>query len=164
MGFLVLWLSHWLCTLFVQFPFRICLLSYCGTLVSGARLIVVNKGYPADGPYVLVCPQDAFTAMGFPISEEAQEVCGGVKCAFSRNVHRPFCRSARSQFRQIGNAMHVNQIGAVSFTIMVLFQRLGRKIDPIPDVKSKSPPKRWHSADDSSQDTPKSKFSRLNCF
>ena len=58
-------------------------------------------------------PSELLTMMGFPISAEAVAVTGEM-CQFSRHATKPYPgRTRASCVSAVGNAMHMNAIGAV---------------------------------------------------
>ena len=93
------------------------------TLIRSSGIIMTP---PSDGaaPRWLT-PQELATSMGFPIHAEAQAACGNTACLFSRQS--PGCRkrSSHSVRAQIGNAMHINVIGAAIAVVILRLPMLG---------------------------------------
>eukprot|EP00969_Alexandrium_andersonii_P351940 15436568-Alexandrium_andersonii.AAC.1 len=56
--------------------------------------------------------------MGFPVTAGSVELVG--RCCFSRDLAPPAQRTPVSQRQQSGNTMHVNCVGAVSYTHLTL--------------------------------------------
>eukprot|EP00969_Alexandrium_andersonii_P162132 7166174-Alexandrium_andersonii.AAC.1 len=79
------------------------------------------------------------TAMGYPLTEEAQRAARNTKCQFSRGVPPPDARSHRSQVNQRGNAYHCNVLGSFLATILIRFDSLGRgQTDEMVDAPCKN--------------------------
>jgi len=69
---------------------------------------------------------DLWTAMGFPITEECQAASAKASCQFSRGRQAPVTRTHATHWHQVGNNMHINFIGAVCSTVLLLVPSLGK--------------------------------------
>eukprot|EP00969_Alexandrium_andersonii_P185966 8216667-Alexandrium_andersonii.AAC.1 len=83
------------------------------TLVRGMGLVWVHR---LRRWYTV---SELLTAMGFPITEESQRWCGGVRCQFSRGVTGYPGRTRHSVKAAIGNAMHTNSIGSALLAVLL---------------------------------------------
>lgn len=93
------------------------------TLIRGMGSIVIPE---AEHGYRHFTAPELWTAMGFPIREDAQRVVGAA-CQFSDGRPRAKCRSTRSQRQQLGNTMHCNFIGAAILHAVLRFPSLGSR-------------------------------------
>ena len=85
------------------------------TLTAGLGLLVdLHHGRIALKVVLLM-------VMGWPITDEQVLACAGTKCQFSRGVAAPESRSHATVCHAIGNAMHVNAMGAFSLLLPIVF-------------------------------------------
>jgi site-specific DNA-cytosine methylase len=94
------------------------------TMVARTGLLMVVPGYGIPAGRWLTVTEMA-TAMGHPVISEAQRACGA-QSTYSRGVSAPSSRSLAAQRRQIGNAVHINFVGALILSIVFKLPALGR--------------------------------------
>ena len=74
-----------------------------------------------------VLPVEMMLAHGYPVHDLSEAAAAGTSCMFSRRFPAPSGRTYASMAKQLGNGMHVNTVGAMSFVVALTLPELGLK-------------------------------------
>ena len=78
-----------------------------------------------------ICRVEMLAAMGFPITAAHVKACSGITCSYTEGNLPPLTRSHCTEGATCGNAFHVNSVGAVCMSLLVLFPSLDdRHLEP----------------------------------